>query len=72
MSDIMQAADWSSESVFRNFYYLPSHDTMSGRAVLSSIHLRVRPETICLLNYYELDFTCIKLPLVCETEPSEI
>jgi len=36
MSDIMQAADWSSESVFRNFYYRPSHDTTFGRAVLSS------------------------------------
>jgi len=36
MNDIMQAADWSSESVFRSFYYRPSHDTTFGRAVLSS------------------------------------
>jgi len=26
MNDIMQAADWSTESVFRRFYYRPSHD----------------------------------------------
>ena len=36
MNDIMQAADWSSELVFRNFYYQSSHDTTFGRAVLSS------------------------------------
>ena len=36
MSDIMQAADWSSQSVFRNFYCRPSYDTTFGRAVLSS------------------------------------
>ena len=36
MSDIMQAADWSSELVFRNFYYQPSQDTTFGRAVLIS------------------------------------
>ena len=35
MNDIMQAADWSSQSVFRNFYYRSSHDTTFGRAVLS-------------------------------------
>ena len=32
--DIMQAADWSSELVFRRFYYQPSHDTSYGRTVL--------------------------------------
>ena len=36
MTDIMQAADWSSESVFRRFYYRPSYDTTYGRTVLSS------------------------------------
>ena len=36
MNDIMQAADWSSESVFRRFYYRPSHDITYGRTVLSS------------------------------------
>ena len=37
MTDIMQAADWSTESVFRRFYYRPSHDTSYGRTVLSSV-----------------------------------
>ena len=36
MTDIMQAADWSTESVFRRFYYRPSHDASYGRTVLSS------------------------------------
>ena len=36
MNDIMQAADWSTESVFHRFYYRPSHDTSYGRTVLSS------------------------------------
>ena len=36
MNDIMQAADWSTESVFRRFYYRPSHDASYGRTVLSS------------------------------------
>ena len=35
MTDIMQAADWSTESVFRRFYYRPSHDASYGRTVLS-------------------------------------
>ena len=36
MTDIMQAADWSAESVFRRFHYQPSHDVSYGRTVLSS------------------------------------
>ena len=36
MSEIMQAADWSTESVFRRFYYQPSYDVHFGRSVLSS------------------------------------
>ena len=36
MTDILQAADWSTESVFRRFYYRPSHDATYGRTVLSS------------------------------------
>ena len=36
MSDIMQAAEWSTESVFRRFYYQPSSDVHYGRSVLSS------------------------------------
>ena len=36
MNEIMQAADWSTESVFRRFYYRPSHNVSYGRAVLSS------------------------------------
>ena len=34
-SDILNAADWSSESVFQKFYYRPSRDTSFGTAVLS-------------------------------------
>ena len=35
-NDILKAADWSTESVFRKFYYHPTHDPLYGRAVLSS------------------------------------
>ena len=35
-TDILKAADWSTESVFRKFYYDPSHDPSYGQAVLSS------------------------------------
>lgn len=34
-NDILKAADWSSESVFRNFYYQPTEDVTYGRVVLS-------------------------------------
>ena len=34
-NDILKAADWSSESVFRKFYYRPTHNPSYGRAVLS-------------------------------------
>ena len=36
MNEIMQAADWSTESVFQRFYYQPFHDVSYGRMVLSS------------------------------------
>jgi len=35
-AEIMKAADWSTESVFRRHYYRPSHDVSFGRAVLST------------------------------------
>ena len=35
-SDILKAADWSTESVFRKFYYHPTHNPMYDQAVLSS------------------------------------
>ena len=35
-SDILRAADWSAESVFRRFYYRPSHDPLYGRTVIAS------------------------------------
>ena len=35
-SDILKAADWSTESVFRKFYYRTTRDPSYGRAVLSS------------------------------------
>ena len=35
-ADIMKAADWSTESVFRRHYYRPSHNASFGRAVLST------------------------------------
>ena len=34
-SDIILAADWSSDSVFRRFYYKPVHDPTFGKAILS-------------------------------------
>lgn len=34
-NDILKAADWSSDSVFRRFYYKPVHDSTFGRAILS-------------------------------------
>ena len=34
-NDILKAADWSSESVFRNFYYRSTGDVTYGRVVLS-------------------------------------
>ena len=34
-NDILKAADWIFESVFRNFYYRPTGDVTYGRAVLS-------------------------------------
>ena len=33
--DILQAADWSTDSVFQRFYYKPVHDSTYGRAILS-------------------------------------
>ena len=36
-NDILKAADWSSESVFTNFYYRPTGDVTYGRAVLSRL-----------------------------------
>ena len=35
-SDILKAVDWSTELVFRKFYYRPAHDTSYGRTMLSS------------------------------------
>ena len=35
MSDILKAADWSSESVFKRFYYKPTRSSNFGRSVLS-------------------------------------
>jgi len=35
-TDILKAVDWSTESVFRKFYYRPSGDLSYGQAVLSS------------------------------------
>ena len=35
-NDILKAADWSTDSVFRRFYYKPVHSPNFGNAVLSS------------------------------------
>ena len=34
-NDILQAANWSSESVFQKYYHKVTQDTSYGRAVLS-------------------------------------
>jgi len=36
VNNILKAADWSSESVFQQFYYHPTHYPSYGRTVLSS------------------------------------
>ena len=35
-SDILKAADWSTESVFQKFYYKPTNSPSYGRAMLSA------------------------------------
>ena len=35
-NDILKAADWNTDSVFRCFYYRPVHSSVFGDAVLSS------------------------------------
>ena len=35
-NDILQAADWSSESVFTKFYHKPTRDVSFGEAALST------------------------------------
>jgi len=35
-NDILNTANWSSQSVFQKFYYKPSDDSSYGRAVLSN------------------------------------
>ena len=36
ISEILQLGDWSLESTFQKFYYLPQFNTSGGRAILSS------------------------------------
>ena len=35
-NDILEAADWSTASVFQKFYYKPTGDTVFGSTVLST------------------------------------
>ena len=35
-NEILKAADWSSDSVYRHFYYCQVHDPSFGQSVLSS------------------------------------
>ena len=35
-NEILESADWSSESVFQKFYYKPTHNPTFGRAVLGT------------------------------------
>ena len=50
-ADILQAADWSSESTFKRFYHHPSQDkSLFAEAVLSSaeasnLHVDVETES---------------------------
>ena len=37
MNDILEAADWSTETVFQKFYYKPQNKTTFGKAVLSKL-----------------------------------
>ena len=81
MTDIMQAADWSSESVFRRFYYRPSYNTTYGRAVLSSSSSETKTFPVWCMSGHIYDLcgstsrSVVELritPLICENEPSEM
>ena len=41
-NDILQAADWSSDSVFHRFYYKPIHNASYGRAILSKTKIATK------------------------------
>ena len=34
--DVLRAADWTSDTVFKKFYYKPTKDTNFGHAVLAT------------------------------------
>lgn len=44
--DIMNAADWSTESVFQKFYYKPSYNATFGKAVLASGRSQLQTTTV--------------------------
>ena len=81
-SDILKAVDWSTESVFRKFYYtdpLMTHCTFGQCYLLEA----VRPNLLhCIYVYIHIFRTTPHstspygelqtTPLICETEPSEI
>jgi hypothetical protein len=43
--DILDAADWSTPSVFQRFYYKPSKQTGFGRAVLNPVRVDTTTNT---------------------------
>ena len=82
-NDILTAADWSSESVFENFYYKSTQDPSFGRTVLgsheckksSSQSYRFLLEPPLFKRYSPFIVLIVELqttPLTGETEPSEI
>ena len=44
-NEILEAADWSTESTFQRFYYKPTHSSVFGKAVLSATNTPLICET---------------------------
>ena len=44
-NDNLKAADWSTDSVFRYFYYKPVHSSNFGETVLSSMSHQLHDST---------------------------
>ena len=51
-NDNLKAADWSTEPIFRKFYYHPTHDPSYGWTVLSLRPKVSRCELVCIYVQY--------------------
>ena len=64
--EIMQAANWSSQSVFEKFYFKPTDKPKFGKTVLSTS----QPTAVAAGDQESVSAT--NNTVVIETEPSEI